>query len=183
VRIRLLLCGDVPPGLPEAILGALPPPYTAGDAERRHFNSEECYDRQRAQVDALCALEQVPAPPPGVVHVGLLSVDLFLPALTYVFGLAHLGGRRALASWARLREEGEYGEPGPLTTRRLLVEVVHEAGHGLGLVHCAVPDCPMHRSLWPESVDLKGVDYCPSCLATLRETLDRESTSSASVSP
>jgi archaemetzincin len=177
VKIRLLLCGEVPPGLPEAILGGLPPPYSGGDGQRRPFNSQPCYDRQRAQIDALCALEQVPEPPPGFVHVGLLGADLFLPALTYVFGLAHLGGRRALASWARLREEGEHGDPGPVTLRRLLIEVVHEAGHGLGLVHCAVPDCPMHRSLWPETVDLKQVDYCPTCLASLQATL------SASLAP
>ncbi len=180
--IRLLLCGEVPPGLAETILGGLPPPFTGGDAKRSHFNSEGCYDRQRAQLDALCALEQVPEPPAGVVHVGLLAADLFLPALTYVFGVAHLGGRRALASWSRLREEGEFGEPGPVTVRRLLVEVVHEAGHGLGLVHCAVPDCPMHRSLWPESVDLKAVSYCPSCLTALYETILRGE-SSATVPP
>lgn len=172
MKIRLLLCREVPPGLAEAVLGGLPPPFVTGDwAPSTSCNHDACYDRQRAQVDALCALEQVPQPPPEVVHVGVTAADLFLPALTYVFGVAHLGGRRALTSWARLREEGEYGEPGPVTTRRLIIEVVHEAGHGLGLVHCAVPDCPMHRSLWPETVDLKGIDYCPSCLATIEETL------------
>jgi predicted Zn-dependent protease len=30
-----------------------------------------------------------------------------------------------------------------------------------------VPDCAMHRSLWPEGVDLKRAEYCPACLAAL----------------
>ena len=171
MRLRLLLAADVPPGLPEAILGGLPAPFDAADAGRFDLRVDACYDRQRGQVDALCLLEQVPEPPQGVVHVAVLGADLFLPALTYVFGVASLGTGRALASWARLREEGEYGEPGPVTVRRLLIEVVHEAGHGLGLYHCPVPDCPMHRSLWPESVDLKQVDYCPTCLASLKATV------------
>jgi archaemetzincin len=167
VKARLLLLGEVPPGLAEAVLAGLPPPWSGGDAVRHPANLETCYDRQRAQVDALCVLEQIPPPPAGMAHLGLLSADLFLTALTYVFGVAHLDGGRAVASWARLREEGEYGEPGPVTVRRLVVEAVHELGHAVGLVHCAVPDCPMHRSLWPESVDLKQVDYCPSCLAQI----------------
>ena len=66
-----------------------------------------------------------------------------------------------------LRAEEESAEAQARFTRRITVEAVHELGHGMGLVHCVVPDCAMHRSLWPEGVDLKRPEYCPACLATL----------------
>jgi archaemetzincin len=165
VNVRMLALGDVPPRLAETVLAGLPRPYAGGEIARLEVSLERCYERTRAQVDAACLIEQVPTPEPGWAALGLTGVDLFMPALTYVFGLAELGGTRALASWARLRPE----EPGPdamaVLQRRMLIEAVHELGHCLGLVHCPVPECPMHRSMWAESVDLKSHIYCPSCQA------------------
>ena len=168
MKVRLLLVGEAPPRLAESVLAGLPPPLIAGDVEAAAIDVEACYDRQRAQVDAACALQQVAAPEAGWLHLALTGADLFMPALTYVFGLAELGGQRALASWARLRAE-EAG-PGAMAVleRRMLIEAVHELGHCLGLVHCPVPECPMHRSMWPESIDLKGHLFCPTCLASAR---------------
>lgn len=72
-----------------------------------------------------------------------------------------------MVSWARLGEDDGRWEMGVVTERRVLVEAVHELGHALGLPHCAVPTCAMHRSLWPESIDLKDAAYCPTCLAVV----------------
>jgi archaemetzincin len=171
VKVRLLALGDVPPRLVEAVLGALPQPYTGGETGRLTVSLESCYDRQRAQVDAACLIEQVPVPEAGWQLMGLTGADLVMPALTYVFGISHLGGHRGLVSWFRLRPEEEGPDPPALFIRRITTEVVHELGHGAGLVHCVVPDCAMHRSLWPEAIDLKHPEYCPACLETLTSGL------------
>jgi predicted Zn-dependent protease len=167
VNVRLLALGEVPPRLTEAVLTALPRPYVGGEIGRLAASLERCYDRQRAQVDAACLIEQVSEPEPGWLAMGLTGADLFMPALTYVFGISHLGGRRGLVSWFRLRPEEEGPDSPAHFVRRITTEVVHELGHAMGLVHCVVPDCAMHRSLWPEGVDLKHPAYCPACLATL----------------
>ena len=108
---------------------------------------------------------------PRYALLGLTGVDLFMPALTYVFGISHLGGRRGIVSWFRLHPDGKGPDAASVLVRRITTEVVHESGHAMGLVHCVVPDCAMHRSLWPEGVDLKRPDYCPACLATLNASL------------
>ena len=167
MNVRLLGLGELPPKLAEAVLAGLPRPFAGGEIGRLSVSIERCYDRTRAQVDASCLIEQIPDPEPGWSALGLTGVDLFMPALTYVFGISHLGGRRGIVSWFRLHPEEETADTQAHLTRRITTEVVHELGHGLGLVHCVVPDCAMHRSLWPEGVDLKRPEYCPACLATL----------------
>jgi len=167
VNVRVLALGDAPPRLAEAVLGALPRPYSGGEAGHMAVALDRCYDRTRAQVDAACLIEQVATPEPGWAVVGLTGADLFMPALTYVFGISHLGGRRGIVSWFRLHPEDTGAEASALLLRRITTEAVHELGHSLGLVHCVVADCAMHRSLWPEGVDLKRPEYCPACLSTL----------------
>lgn len=171
VNIRVLALGDVPPRLAEAVLAGLPRPYAGGETGRLVVSLESCYDRTRAQVDAACLIEQIPAPESGWATVGLTGVDLFMPALTYVFGISHLGGRRGIVSWFRLHPEETGPGAASVLIRRMMTEVVHELGHGFGLVHCVVSDCAMHRSLWPEGVDLKRPEYCPACLSTLNSSL------------
>jgi archaemetzincin len=171
VNVRLLALGDVPPRLAEAVLAELPRPYAGGEARRLAVSLERCYDKTRAQVDAACLIEQIPQAEPGWLLLGLTGVDLFMPALTYVFGISHLGGRRGIVSWFRLHPEETGPDAASVLVRRITTEVVHESGHAMGLVHCVVPDCAMHRSLWPEGVDLKHPEYCPACLTTLNASL------------
>jgi len=167
VRVRVLALGDVPPRLAEAVLTGLPPPYGGGEAARLDVAFDRCYERPRAQVDAACLIEQLPDPEPGWALLGLTGVDLFMPALTYVFGISHLGGRRGIVSWFRLHPEETGPDAAGTLIRRVTTEAVHELGHSLGLVHCVVPDCAMHRSMWPEGVDLKRPEYCPACTEAL----------------
>lgn len=121
-------------------------------------------DPVRQQLNALKLLEALPQPGPGEVALCLTHLDLFLPAFTFVFGASWLGERRSVLSYVRL-------QPQPLNTdvfhRRVLVEALHELGHGLGLSHCPLATCPMHQSFHPEAVDLKDTDYCPSCWVKL----------------
>jgi archaemetzincin len=169
VNVRLLGLGEIPPALAGAVLAALPRPFAGGEVASLPASFEHCYDRTRAQVDASCLIEQVPEPEAGWSNLALTAADLFMPALTYVFGISHLGGRRGIVSWFRLHPEEEGPDTQARFLRRITTEAVHELGHGLGLVHCVVPDCAMHRSLWPEGVDLKRPEYCRACLASLQE--------------
>jgi len=167
VRVRLAVLGAPGPGAspgPElvcAIQRGLPAPLQAAEPVELLLDLEPCRDGVRGQVDAGCLVDRLPPPPPGWTLLGLTGADLFLPALTHVFGASRLGQRRGVLSWARL------GDPPERLGRRLLVEAVHELGHSAGLVHCPVGDCAMHRTLWPEGIDLKRPDYCPGCRAAL----------------
>jgi archaemetzincin len=168
VRVRLLVLGAAPPKLAAAVLVSLPPPLVGVLAGQQKAPEAACFNRRRGQMDALCVLETLPQPAEGEVSAAVTAIDLFAPPLAYVFGLSVLGSRRSVVSWARLADEG--AAIAGLLERRLTIELVHEVGHGLGLVHCPVPDCAMYRSFWPEAVDLKRPAYCRLCVEALEET-------------
>jgi archaemetzincin len=165
VKVRLVALGPLPPRLAAAVLAGLPTPFAADDSSLEADLPSDCHDRARGQTDAARLLDALPPPAAGGATLGLTASDLFLPPLAYVFGLSPLGGRRALLSCARLREAGEAA--GDRLVQRTLIEAVHELGHAAGLVHCPVTECAMHRSLWPEAVDLKRPRLCPTCAAEL----------------
>lgn len=100
--------------------------------------------------------------------VGITSVDLFIPVLTFVFGQSQLDGPSAVVSTYRLRNE-YYGLPTDeeLVFERAVKEVVHELGHAFGLVHCRNYSCVMSAATYVEDVDLKGADFCAGCHAAL----------------
>jgi archaemetzincin len=98
----------------------------------------------------------------------LTEFDLYVPALTYVFGEAQLGGKHSIVSLCRLHEEfysdrSDYN----LLMQRSMKEILHELGHNFNLKHCADWDCVMHSSLRVEEVDIKGNKYCKTCAQQL----------------
>ena len=96
--------------------------------------------------------------------LGVTEADMFIPVLTFVFGEAQLGGRAAVVSTYRLRNEVYGLQPDPrLLEERLLKEAMHELGHTFGLLHCHHTECVMQASTYAESVDLKPAAYCGSC--------------------
>jgi archaemetzincin len=88
--------------------------------------------------------------------VGLTGVDLYVPSLNFVFGLALEEGL-AVVSWCRLKDGGG------LFVTRLAKEVIHEVGHLEGLDHCRDSSCVMWFSNTLGETDAKGLDFCPSC--------------------
>jgi archaemetzincin len=98
--------------------------------------------------------------------IGVTELDLYIPILTFVFGEAQLGGRRAVVSYHRLRQEF-YGLPADLDVlaNRPLIETVHELGHTLNLTHCQDYHCAMAAAHAVEWIDIKDSGFCEECLA------------------
>jgi archaemetzincin len=96
--------------------------------------------------------------------------DLYIPMLSFVYGLAQLGGVVAVVSMARLRPEF-YGLPSDeeLLRTRARKEALHEAGHLFGLVHCPDADCAMALSTGIRQLDRKQPSLCAGCAALASE--------------
>ena len=97
-------------------------------------------------------------------------MDLTVPGLNFVFGLADPASRGAVISLARLYPEfyGQPRDPG-LFKARALKEAVHELGHLLGLGHCPDPACVMAFSNSLSDTDRKGPEFCARCREFLRK--------------
>jgi archaemetzincin len=121
--------------------------------ERRQYHSSEILARMQDHT-----------PPRCWRILGVAAVDLYIPILTFVFGEAQLGGRCAVVSTHRLRQEF-YGLPADrgLLGERLLKEAVHELGHTLELTHCDDYGCVMSASHSVEWIDVKEPHLCPTC--------------------
>lgn len=102
--------------------------------------------------------------------LGIATVDLYIPILTFVFGEAQMSGPCAVLSSHRLRQEF-YGLPSnsELFRSRLIKEAVHELGHTLNLPHCDDYRCAMASSHAVEWIDLKDAALCEPCLATMEQ--------------
>jgi archaemetzincin len=94
--------------------------------------------------------------------LALADVDLFLPDATYVLGDADRDAGTALVSTARLATRDL-----PRLLTRARVEAIHEAGHLLGLGHCADYRCAMYLSRELVEVDRKGPGLCHGCRTAL----------------
>ncbi|HVO73123.1 MAG TPA: archaemetzincin, partial [Ignavibacteriaceae bacterium] len=96
----------------------------------------------------------------------LTELDLCIPVLTFVFGEAQLNGKHSIVSVCRLHEEFYSEESNEkLLMERIKKEVLHELGHNFGLKHCTDWDCVMHSSPGIEEVDIKGGNFCKSCIS------------------
>jgi archaemetzincin len=131
------------------------------------FDPESAFDSSRGQYRAsllLKALLNDAQEDPAERILGVTGMDLFTPVLTYVFGEAQLGGRAAVLSSHRLRNE-VYGLPPneSLLFDRLRKEALHELGHTYGLLHCQNPGCVMRASTYAEEIELKEARFCEGC--------------------
>ena len=131
------------------------------DPTRRQYNGT----KMLKEIEMLYASDQTKT-------IGLFSIDLFIPILTFIFGQAYLNGRSGIASYYRLSNE-RYGIKGDnkIIIERFQKEVIHELGHTFGLVHCHIPTCVMRSSTYVEDIDQKQVSTCNICKALLSKNV------------
>lgn len=132
-------------------------PQFAFHGERQQYHSSEILQRMPGFLT-----------PDTWRMLGVGTVDLYIPILTFVFGEAQMGGPCALVSTHRLRQE-LYGLPPDLELfrQRVIKEAVHELGHTLNLTHCGDYSCAMAPSHAVEWIDLKDNALCASCRAAV----------------
>jgi archaemetzincin len=139
-----------------------------------YIDITEFYDPTRRQYNGTKLLKEIDTlfASDNTKTIGLFSIDLFIPILTFIFGQAYLKGRAGIASYYRLSNE-RYGMIGGSkeVVERFQKEVIHELGHTFGLVHCHVPTCVMRSSTYVEDIDQKEISVCSQCRTLLNEII------------
>jgi predicted Zn-dependent protease len=100
----------------------------------------------------------------GGITVAMTARHLEIPGLAHPFGYAFPEERVAVVSTIGLVPQPYRAR---LMEERLCKEVVHEAGHVLGLPHCMNETCVMHYSQALQDTDAKGCSFCPQCALEL----------------
>jgi archaemetzincin len=165
--ITLISFGYFDKGLLEEIAGAVMSEFRYQVKIREgHVDLSDYFDASRRQYNGnkLLLLVESMALPESDKTLGLFSVDLFIPILTYIFGQAALNGMAGIASLHRLNNEyyGIKADKAQLADR-FKKEVIHELGHTFGLIHCKNPSCVMRSSTYVEDIDMKEAHLCHSC--------------------
>ena len=172
VRINLVPCGLVSPTLLSYLKDGIKKELKADVAqvEKEVPVPSEAYDPRRRQyrAEAFLPLLTPYRPNNNGLVLGVTGIDLFVPELNFVFGLADSRQKCAVFSLARLQPEF-YGLPSKrqLFKERALKEAVHELGHLLGLRHCPNPACIMFFSNSLADTDRKGPGLCSECRSLL----------------
>lgn len=106
--------------------------------------------------------------------IGVLTVDLFVPILTYVYGEARQGGKLALVSTFRLQKNPQGASaPSSLVYERTAKVALHELGHLFNLMHCDDKKCLMHFSGSLKELDRTPIYLCRYCTSYFRHALQR----------
>lgn len=148
---RMRDCAEAFFGVPARVRPALPAFEETWVAPRRQHHAPRILDRlaERRPSDAL-------------VQLGVATGDLFAQGLAFVFGEGSPGLRCGVVSLHRL------GTPDPARfLRRALKLLCHEAGHVLGLAHCARYRCVMQGADGRRELDGQPLHLCPDDLRKL----------------
>jgi archaemetzincin len=119
------------------------------------------FDRHRIQYDAALIIKRIESTDfvSCLRVVALVDVDLFVPVFTFVFGEARKGGRVAVASVFRLKDQPE----------RLAKISLHEFGHLCMLDHCHGDDgCVMNFTSDIDALDRIPARFCRYCLGQVK---------------
>ena len=124
---------------------------------------------QQGQVDAREVLLLLPKGERNTtLTVGISDDDLVVPGLDFVYGHAMPERRTSVVSLHRLRPvSGSSAVRQQVLLERTCKEVLHEAGHVLGLAHCQDFTCVMHYSQAIQDTDRKRCGFCSRCMEWL----------------
>ncbi len=152
-------------------------PDDSYDQSRKQYNAESILDHLNKNL----SLKNI-----RDINLALTDLDIFVPRLNFVFGLAVKFPRICLISTARLNplfysdfkssSEGKSvtvylsRENRKILNERTLKEAVHEIGHTLGLGHCPDNKCVMYFSNTLLDTDEKTSNFCSNCLSILKKT-------------
>ena len=142
----------------------------------RMGNPVYAYDKTRCQYNGKLILKRLLEcyPRDTLRLIGVTHVDLYVPILKYVFGLAEMGGQCALISLHRLLPQFYNQSPNQdLLITRIEKTALHELGHCLSLTHCRDRRCAMHSSTRIEDTDFKQPEFCPTCFEIFRWRLEK----------
>ncbi len=125
------------------------------------------FNKDRGQYHCNAIMRRLtPMLEPGQFAVmGITDVDLFVPDSPFVFGEADRESKTAVMSLQRLAQ----GATSDTLRRRAQVEVVHQAGHLLGLSYCEDPRCVMFFAQTPQDCDRKQLSLCNLCRNELQK--------------
>lgn len=143
---------------------------------QRMETPEYAYDKGREQYNSKLILRRLinHLPKNSFKFMGVTQVDLFVPILKYVFGVAQMQGPCSVISTHRLYPEFyEESSNQGLFLERVQKTALHELGHCFGLIHCRDRHCIMYSSTRIQDTDLKKIDFCPSCRDLFNWYLDQ----------
>jgi archaemetzincin len=96
--------------------------------------------------------------------LGLIDEDLYMPAISYLFGDADPLSNVAILSISRLKNEfSGIPENEGLLFDRILKESVYQLGRTLNLENCPNPKCVMYASQKVLDIDIKLPKFCDNC--------------------
>ena len=106
--------------------------------------------------------------------MGVTAVDLYVPILKFVFGLAQIDGKCSIISLHRLYPRF-YEQPSnpDLFLSRVEKTALHEFGHTFGITHCRDRRCVMFSSTRIEDTDFKCAEFCPTCFELFQWFLNK----------
>jgi len=133
-------------GLNTLVLSAQPEPEYAFHARREQYDAGKI-------LHALASISDSTQ-----FRLAVVSMDIFTPILTFVFGESQLGGKAAVISLFQAKCKNRQQ-----SYDRAAKIAVHEVGHLLGIVHCRAHDCVMGFSNNLERLDALPLRFCEAC--------------------
>lgn len=133
------------------MLPAFETPKMALDSQRNQYHSTRI----------LAIIEEHKEVPQNSHVLGVITFDLYVPGMNFVFGEARCPGRAAVISTYRLGSARV--DSSGVFRARVVKEAVHEIGHMFGLKHCTNATCVMHFSERLADTDRKQDDFCTEC--------------------
>jgi len=133
------------------------------------------FNADRGQYHSTPILEKLAgqAPLHAIKVIAIVDVDLYIPVLTHVYGEAQLGGKAAIVSVHRLKEDLLPPDSHKTCHRRVAKEAIHELGHTFSLRHCRDHTCIMHYCRTLRDVDKKSDRFCRYCDILLQDEIKR----------